>query len=208
MFPIENIDTMDERLSKQNPNWQEELYNKIGVYCEKRPNYYQLYTACGSIDLEYETESPAECEFIINTVDDLAIYITQMQAYKTILSDEVYGNFKKSEVFLHLLYNVIIPTTAATHKKYKDESEHLSLYNIEDLDNTFTVYFAFDERDGSYESFEISDSLTLEQVINTFADSLKATIQSCNIAIEVVVTDDKVEIPDTLEKLKSFAELL
>ena len=207
MLHIKNIDLLNENLSKYNLNWQEELYEKIGVFCCKKSQGYVLYSSSGYVDLDCEEETTYDNDYIVENVDDLVEYITSMDSFHTILSDKDYGKFKKSEVFIYLLYNLIIPTTNATHQKFGiDDSEHLSLFNIEDKGDYFTINFAYTERDSSYEDIKLSESLTLIQVVNQLKNSISNCIEELKINIVLSIKENKINVPETFQEIKKLSD--
>lgn len=209
MLTIKNIDLLIGNLSNDNPNWQEELYEKTGVFCCKRERGYVLYSTSGWIDLDCEDELPCDNYYVVENVNDLVEYIISMDSFETILKDKDYGNFKKSEILISLLYNCIIPTTNATHEKLGiDESEHLSLFNIEDKGTYFIINFAFVERDESYEEIRLSDSLTLLDVTEQFKGRISSCIEELKINIVLSVEKNIIHVPTTFQELKELSEKL
>lgn len=207
MLSIKNIDLLNEKLSEDNPNWQEELYERTGVFCCKKTRGYVLYSSSGWVDLDSEEEIPRDSDYIVENVNDLVEYITSMDSFHTILSDKDYGKFKKSEIFIYLLYNLIIPTTNATHKKLGiDDSEHLSLFNIEDKGAYFTINFAYTERDSSYEDIKLSESLTLLEVVDQLKNSISNCIEELKINIVLSIQENDIHVPKTFQEIKKLSD--
>ena len=110
MKAINNIDTLIERLSLIDKDWQRIIYDKTGVILSER---LSLVSNCGSVylndeDLYYDDDND-EIEYCeINSIDEAISYIQAMKSSVDRLQDVSYGKFTKSELFWAILERILL----------------------------------------------------------------------------------------------------
>ena len=110
MKAINNIDTLIERLSLIDKDWQRIIYDKTGVILSER---LYLVSNCGIVYLDdedlYYNEDNDEIEYCeINSIDEAISYIEAMKSSVDRLQDVSYGKFTKSELFWAILERILL----------------------------------------------------------------------------------------------------
>lgn len=212
MLPIKNIESLNEILLKQDPEWKKKVYNEIGVYCMKNDHMhsYVLYSTSGSADLDDEVCYYSDNKDFeeIESVNDLVDYIKSMESFKTILMDKSYGKVKKSELFNDILYNIVVPTIEQTKKKYGDDAVYIVPFNI--IDDGFSVLFnyAYSGIDETYEKLKVENTSTIESIMEQFIENISKVITENNLSVELTISKKHFNVPKSFNELKQIAELL
>ena len=131
------------------------------------------------------------------------------------------GSFTKYELFVHIIYNLLIPTVKATHSKYGKESEHLYFKNISYSDDhdiyidghfckapCLVIQMAFAERDESYIDIKMPITMSLNETLEYIKKDLADTINSSDISIALQLEDNDISIPQTYDEVLTFHEIL
>lgn len=116
MVGIRNIKELCNILSSENMEWQKKVFNHLGVVVipgGERQFDWELYSSCGRACLDDNTDTDCLNEkgmiayVVINCIDDLIQYISEMDTYRLVLKDIRIGSFFKSELFA-AIYNCIL----------------------------------------------------------------------------------------------------
>lgn len=114
MNAINNIDDLRRILNQENPAWQKDVFEKIGVFVHFNKHGVILLSGCGYIhldeDAEYHyTNGEDKTTYVsINSVEDLINYIYEMDSYHKCLLDESLGLFTKAELFWAIQLQIIL----------------------------------------------------------------------------------------------------
>ncbi|WP_024861874.1 hypothetical protein [Ruminococcus flavefaciens] len=206
----------EEKLRACDPNWQEKVYNALGIIVSCDKYGLDFYSPCCSRwnDTFADTEIN---ENSIKTIDDLIAEIAASNGFKNVLEEMNIGCFTKNELFTNLIYNFQIPTVKASHEKFGNDSEHIHFYSIEYFNThefgnnnspIIVVFFAFVECDESYIEIELPISMSLHETLEYIKKEIDETIESCNLNIVTKLEEKKVCIPRSYDELLNFLKLI
>lgn len=140
MKAIKNIETLVERLSLIDKDWQKIIYDKTGAILLESLN---LVSNCGYISLDADSEysyssaidTTEYCE--INSIDEVISYIKEMESYSALLVDQSFGKFTKSDLFWGIYERILL------QNDNMDESEqYWGLYSIGQYNGNIELHMA------------------------------------------------------------------
>lgn len=202
MKAINNIDTLIERLSLIDKDWQRIIYDKTGVILSER---LSLVSNCGSVylndeDLYYDDDND-EIEYCeINSIDEAISYIQAMKSSVDRLQDVSYGKFTKSELFWAILERILL------RPKNFDENgvQPWALFSI-GKDEQDVEAWIWDALTGwNAIGLEITEETTLDDALMMFASELNINAEVQDWAPYLKIFDIDYSVPNTYEELKTI----
>ncbi|MDD7517652.1 hypothetical protein [Ruminococcus flavefaciens] len=202
-------------------NWEQKVFSILGVIVECNDDELEFYSAAGNFnecDLDID-----EMRDIVsaNSVEDFVAAINSSPRFADCLQDMNLGSFTKYELFVNIIYNLLIPTVKATHAKYGKESEHLYFKNISYsadhdiyIDGHFSkapclvIQMAYAERDESYIDIKMPINMSLNETLEYIRNELADTINSCDISIVLKLENKGISIPRTYDEVEDFHETI
>lgn len=203
-------------------NWEQRVFNILGVIVECYDNDLEFYSAAGLFnERDFEIEENIYESYSSKNAEDFVAALYSSPRFEDCLQDMNLGSFTKYELFVHIIYNLLIPTVKATHNKYGKESEHLYFKNIsysDDhdiyIDGNFSkasclvIQMAFAERDESFIDIKMPITMSLKETLEYIKRDLADTINSCDISIVLQLEDKDISIPRTYDEVAGFHEIL
>lgn len=202
MKAINNIDTLIERLSLIDKDWQRIIYDKTGVILSER---LSLVSNCGSVylndeDLYYDDDND-EIEYCeINSIDEAISYIQAMKSSVDRLQDVSYGKFTKSELFWAILERILL------RPENFDENgvQPWALFSI-GKDEQDVEAWIWDALTGwNAIGLEITEETTLDDALMMFASELNINAEVQDWASYLKIFDIDYSVPNTYEELKTI----
>lgn len=202
MKAINNIDTLIERLSLIDKDWQRIIYDKTGVILSER---LSLVSNCGSVylndeDLYYDDDND-EIEYCeINSIDEAISYIQAMKSSVDRLQDVSYGKFTKSELFWAILERILL------RPENFDENgvQPWALFSI-GKDEQDVEAWIWDALTGwNAIGLEITEETTLDDALMMFASELNINAEVQGWAPYLKIFDIDYSVPNTYEELKTI----
>ena len=202
MKAINNIDTLIERLSLIDKDWQRIIYDKTGVILSER---LSLVSNCGSVylndeDLYYDDDND-EIEYCeINSIDEAISYIQAMKSSVDRLQDLSYGKFTKSELFWAILERILL------RPENFDENgvQPWALFSI-GKDEQDVEAWIWDALTGwNAIGLEITEETTLDDALMMFASELNINAEVQDWAPYLKIFDIDYSVPNTYEELKTI----
>ena len=202
MKAINNIDTLIERLSLIDKDWQRIIYDKTGVILSER---LSLVSNCGSVylndeDLYYDDDND-EIEYCeINSIDEAISYIQAMKSSVDRLQDVSYGKFTKSELFWAILERILL------RPENFDENgvQPWALFSI-GKDEQDVEAWIWDALTGwNAIGLEITEETTLDDALMMFASELSINAEVQDWAPYLKIFDIDYSVPNTYEELKTI----
>jgi len=202
MKAINNIDTLIERLSLIDKDWQRIIYDKTGVILSER---LSLVSNCGSVylndeDLYYDDDND-EIEYCeINSIDEAISYIQAMKSSVDRLQDVSYGKFTKSELFWAILERILL------RPENFDENgvQPWALFSI-GKDEQDVEAWIWDALTGwNAIGLEITEETTLDDALMMFASELNINAEVQDWAPYLKIFDIDYSVPNTYEELKTI----
>lgn len=202
MKAINNIDTLIERLSLIDKDWQRIIYDKTGVILSER---LSLVSNCGSVylndeDLYYDDDND-EIEYCeINSIDEAISYIQEMKSSVDRLQDVSYGKFTKSELFWAILERILL------RPENFDENgvQPLALFSI-GKDEQDVEAWIWDALTGwNAIGLDITEETTLDDALMMFASELNINAEVQDWAPYLKIFDIEYSVPNTYEELKTI----
>ena len=202
MKAINNIDTLIERLSLIDKDWQRIIYDKTGVILSER---LSLVSNCGSVylndeDLYYDDDND-EIEYCeINSIDEAISYIQAVKSSVDRLQDVSYGKFTKSELFWAILERILL------RPENFDENgvQPWALFSI-GKDEQDVEAWIWDALTGwNAIGLEITEETTLDDALMMFASELNINAEVQDWAPYLKIFDIDYSVPNTYEELKTI----
>lgn len=202
MKAINNIDTLIERLSLIDKDWQRIIYDKTGVILSER---LSLVSNCGSVylndeDLYYDDDND-EIEYCeINSIDEAISYIEAMKSSVDRLQDVSYGKFTKSELFWAILERILL------RPENFDENgvQPWALFSI-GKDEQDVEAWIWDALTGwNAIGLDITEETTLDDALMMFASELNINAEVQDWAPYLKIFDVEYSVPNTYEELKAI----
>lgn len=202
MKAINNIDTLIERLSLIDKDWQRIIYDKTGVILSER---LSLVSNCGSVylndeDLYYDDDND-EIEYCeINSIDEAISYIQAMKSSVDRLQDVSYGKFTKSELFWAILERILL------RPENFDENgvQPWALFSI-GKDEQDVEAWIWDALTGwNAIGLEITEETTLDDALMMLASELNINAEVQDWAPYLKIFDIDYSVPNTYEELKTI----
>lgn len=202
MKAINNIDTLIERLSLIDKDWQRIIYDKTGVILSER---LSLVSNCGSVylndeDLYYDDDND-EIEYCeINSIDEAISYIQAMKSSVDRLQDVSYGKFTKSELFWAILERILL------RPENFDENgvQPWALFSI-GKDEQDVEAWIWDALTGwNAIGLEITEETTLDDALMMFASELNINAEVQDWAPYLKIFDIDYSVSNTYEELKTI----
>lgn len=201
MKAIKNLDTLIERLSLLDKDWQRSIYDKTGVILTEK---LDLVSNCGCISLDEESDysyssgvdTTEYCE--INSIDDTVSYIKAMESYSDILQDVSYGKFTKSEFYWGILERILLRPD-----NFSDEGQEWGLYNIGLFEEQVVVCMALIACDSIDLYFDFSEETTLDDALMMLVAELNEEVEYSDWLPLQKIFDIKYSVPNTYEELKA-----
>ena len=202
MKAINNIDTLIERLSLIDKDWQRIIYDKTGIILSER---LSLVSNCGSVylndeDLYYDDDND-EIEYCeINSIDEAILYIQAMKSSVDRLQDVSYGKFTKSELFWAILERILL------RPENFDENgvQPWALFSI-GKDEQDIVAWIWDALSGwNAIGLDITEETTLDDALMMFASELNINAEVQDWAPYLKIFDIDYSVPNTYEELKTI----
>lgn len=202
MKAINNIDTLIERLSLIDKDWQRIIYDKTGVILSER---LSLVSNCSSVylndeDLYYDDDND-EIEYCeINSIDEAISYIQAMKSSVDRLQDVSYGKFTKSELFWAILERILL------RPENFDENgvQPWALFSI-GKDEQDVEAWIWDALTGwNAIGLEITEETTLDDALMMFASELNINAEVQDWAPYLKIFDIDYSVPNTYEELKTI----
>lgn len=202
MKAINNIDTLIERLSLIDKDWQRIIYDKTGVILSER---LSLVSNCGSVylndeDLYYDDDND-EIEYCeINSIDEAILYIQAMKSSVDRLQDVSYGKFTKSELFWAILERILL------RPENFDENgvQPWALFSIgkDEQDVEAWIWDALTSWNAI--GLDITEETTLDDALMMFASELNINAEVQDWAPYLKIFDIDYSVPNTYEELKTI----
>lgn len=201
MKAIKNIDTLIERLSLLDKDWQRSIYDKTGVILTEKLN---LVSNCGYVSLDEDSEYSSSlgvdttkyCE--VNSIDDIVSYIKAMESYSDLLQDVSYGKFTKSEFFWAILERVLFRP-----ENYSDEGREWALCCIKRYEEEVVVCMSLIVCDSFDLYFNFSKETTLDDALMMLVSELNEEVEDNDWPPLQKIFDVKYSVPNTYEELKA-----
>lgn len=202
MKAIKNIETLIERLSLIDRDWQRIIYDKTGAILLESLN---LVSNCGYISLDADSEysfslgmdTTEYCE--INSIDEVVSYIKAMESYSDRLLDVSYGSFAKSELFWGIFERILLRP-----ENFSDsEEQEWGLYNIGTCKEHVELHMALIPCDAADIWLDISEKTTIDDALMKLVSQLNVEADYHDWLPTQNVFERVYSVPNTYEALKA-----
>ena len=201
MKAIRNMDTLIERLSLMDEDWQRIIYDKTGVILLES---LDLVSNCGCIHLDedsvYSYSSGVDmteyCE--INSIDEAIAYIKGMESYSDILQDVSYGSFTKAELYWGILERILLRP-----ENFSNDGQEWGLYNIGKHEEHVVLHMALIACDALDICLDISAETTIDDALNMLVSELNVEVEHNDLLLPQKVFEGTYSVPNTYEELKA-----
>lgn len=200
MKAIKNIETLIERLTLEDKDWQRIIYDKTGVLLLASLN---LVSNCGYISLDADSEysyssgvdTTAYCE--INSIDEAISYIKTMESYSDRLLDVSYGRFTKSELFWGIFERILLrPENFSA-----SEEQEWGLYSIGSYKEHVELHMALIPCDAADIWLDISKETTIDAALTMLVSQLNVETDYHDWLTPQKVFEGTYSVPNTYEEL-------
>ena len=207
MDAINNVDQLKTIFERENPRWQEIIFEKTGVVLLLKDKSGTLFSRCGFIDLDYEAEycydhgidKTSYCE--ITHIDEIIEYILNMESYASVLTDIPVSLFSKADLFWAAHDQIV---WAEANKKRPDGSniQDWELFSISKYLNHTEMHMALIEYDSTDIWLDLPDDISLDEALNMLVKEMNEVTHDISRIPEYrVISSNRVANPKTYNDL-------